>query len=416
MQALERKNKKKNFVWNALGLSFNAFNSLFFMIIVTLVNGVDLAGIFTYAFSLCCFFFVFSMYYTRTFQVSDSKNKFSFNEYLGCRVILSIVSLILIIVFSMISQFDFYKIFVIVLIMGFRTVEAISDCFYGVIQKHGELYKTGISLTAKAIGGVLLFLILDLLTHNLLLSIGTLIITNIIFFIFYDLKNYHKISKEKIHLSIKNISEILKICFPVFLFTALSIYLTNCQKYILTYFEPNDVQTIFGILIMPATFLNIVGAYLINPFINRMTILAKRHKYKDFQQQAKKILGILILGGIICVTVCWFIGIPILNIIYNLDLSNYRLSLVIIVLSAVFYAATMIISNFLTILKNNVWQSVIYIIVSIFATISSLWLITQNGINGAVVSFLISGLLLALLYLILFSKAIYNLKKRQRDG
>ncbi len=42
---------RKNFIWNTLGTGFNAFNSLFFMIIATRVNGVSQAGIFSIAFS-----------------------------------------------------------------------------------------------------------------------------------------------------------------------------------------------------------------------------------------------------------------------------------------------------------------------------------------------------------------------------
>ena len=37
----ESKQFKKNFIWNTLGTGLNAFNSLFFMIIATRVNGVD---------------------------------------------------------------------------------------------------------------------------------------------------------------------------------------------------------------------------------------------------------------------------------------------------------------------------------------------------------------------------------------
>ena len=31
---------RKNFIWNVLGTGLNAFNSLFFMIIVTRINGI----------------------------------------------------------------------------------------------------------------------------------------------------------------------------------------------------------------------------------------------------------------------------------------------------------------------------------------------------------------------------------------
>ena len=54
--------EKKNFIWNALGLTFNSLNSMFFFVTAELINGVNDAGVFTYAFSLCCLFFVFSIY------------------------------------------------------------------------------------------------------------------------------------------------------------------------------------------------------------------------------------------------------------------------------------------------------------------------------------------------------------------
>ena len=40
---------KKNFIWNTLGTGLNAFNSLFFMIIATRINGVEKAGVFSIA-------------------------------------------------------------------------------------------------------------------------------------------------------------------------------------------------------------------------------------------------------------------------------------------------------------------------------------------------------------------------------
>ncbi len=44
-------NTKKNVIWNMIGTTANAFNSLFFMIIVTRINGLKDSGIF-----YTCFF------------------------------------------------------------------------------------------------------------------------------------------------------------------------------------------------------------------------------------------------------------------------------------------------------------------------------------------------------------------------
>ena len=46
------KNLKLNAIWNTLGITVNSFNSLFFLIIINRVNGVEIAGIFSFAFSI----------------------------------------------------------------------------------------------------------------------------------------------------------------------------------------------------------------------------------------------------------------------------------------------------------------------------------------------------------------------------
>lgn len=49
-------NLRKNFTWNLVGSTAWAFVSLFYMMIVTRINGIDDAGIFSFAFSTASFF------------------------------------------------------------------------------------------------------------------------------------------------------------------------------------------------------------------------------------------------------------------------------------------------------------------------------------------------------------------------
>ena len=75
-------NTKKNVIWNMIGTTANAFNSLFFMIIVTRINGLKDSGVFTLAFSLACLFCFIGNYEGRVFQVTDVKQDFSNKEYI----------------------------------------------------------------------------------------------------------------------------------------------------------------------------------------------------------------------------------------------------------------------------------------------------------------------------------------------
>lgn len=408
------KNNTKDFIWNAVGLTFNAFNSLFFLIAVKLINGMNDAGIFTYAFALCTLFYVLATYFNRPYQVSEYKHHFSFNDYLTCRIILSIISFIVIFAISLISGFDTYKILVIILLLTFRVIESISDCFYGAIQKQGKLYQTGISLTIKALIGLVIFILVDIITKNLLISIIALTLVNIFFLIIYDLPNFRKLYTDKIKLTAQKTRKILKICFPIFLFSALSIYLSNCQKYILTYFEPNDIQTIFGILIMPATIISLVGAYLINPSINILSNLHIQKNYISFSKVTKKIFSTIIISGIIIFAVAFIIGIPIINFIFQINLNSYKPLFLIVMLAAIFFAICMIISSILTVLEKIKQQSIFYIITAIISTIISIFAIINFGIAGAIYSFLISSIILLICYIVAYYLCIKKLKKEHQ--
>ena len=57
-----KNNLKKNFIWNLIGSTINSFTSLIFLIIVTRINGIEAAGIFTFAFSTACLFYIIGIY------------------------------------------------------------------------------------------------------------------------------------------------------------------------------------------------------------------------------------------------------------------------------------------------------------------------------------------------------------------
>ena len=84
-------NTKKNFIWNLLGTTANAFVSLFFLIIVNRINGTSEAGIFSYAFSIACLFYIIALYYNRVYQVADTKNTYTKNQFISNRKVFKVI-------------------------------------------------------------------------------------------------------------------------------------------------------------------------------------------------------------------------------------------------------------------------------------------------------------------------------------
>lgn len=125
---------KKNMFWNMVGTTLNAFNSLFFMVVVTRINGPDDGGVFTLSFSLACLFFTVGVYAGRTYQVTDH-GEFTDKEYLFHRFVCVIIMVFVAIIYVIFKGYDQYKLLVILLLTLFKALEAFTDTIYGILQK-----------------------------------------------------------------------------------------------------------------------------------------------------------------------------------------------------------------------------------------------------------------------------------------
>ena len=82
--------------------------------------------------------------------------------------------------------------------------------------------------------------------------------------------------------------------------------------------------------------------------------------------------------------------------------------------AAILSAISIIVSNILTILRDNRRQLIIYAFVSIITTIVSIILIRSNGILGASIAYCLSQVVCLLLFIILYIFDIRRLYKGER--
>lgn len=402
-------NKKRDFIWNLIGTSINSFNSLFFMIVINHINLKSEAGVFTYAYSLICLFFILATFYNRVYQISKS-DKFSSKDFILYRVLSSIFTVIIVFLFSIINGYNLFKLSVIMLICLFRMIEAISDAVYGVLQYKGYLYKSGISLSLKGIIGLIGFTLVDYFTKSITLALVSLIILNLAFFYFYDYKNVKEYLNGKV--SFNNILLILKETLPIFIYSFLAMYVANICKYMLDYFDTEEAQNIFGIIFMPSTVIGLCSAYIVVPIITSLNDLLKSKKYKEFNKLVSKMMIILVGVGVVAIIAAYVLGIPVLNVLYGMDLSNYKNLLLLVLVGATFYTLANVYSQVLVLLNVHKMQTLIYVVMSIVSTLICYLLISSYKLSGSVYSYVIFMFILLILYLILY---FYTLIKRRNE-
>lgn len=398
-------NTKKNFVWNMIGATVNSFTSLIFMIVVTRINGTKEAGIFTFAFSLACLLQVISNYSGRTFQVTNTDKEIKDSDFVYNRISSCIIMIIFVIMFLLAKNYGMYKNIIILLFILYKGIESFTDVFYGVIQKNDELYKVGVSLFLKGIIGVINFLIFDFLTHNIIISISSLILTNLAVTIFYDYKNFIPIYQKNNYNSINN-RKLFKLGIFVFGFTFLTQYMLNAPKYAIDDLLSDEMQAIYGIVSMPASFIVLCSQFIIQPLLVKITNLIENKENENLLKLCIKTISAILIIGCISLVLAYFLGIQVLDLIYNVNLEDYLLPLLVIIVGATFFSMSFVISNVLTAMRKTFIQIIFYIICSIVILFLSKYMVLNYGVLGGTISYAITMMDLFALYICYFTKVI----------
>ena len=402
-----KKNFRKNFIWNIVGTMLNSFISLFFLVAITRINGVNDAGIFSFGFAVACLLFQIGIYFGRTFQVTEN-TKISDKSYFVSRIVTVVLMLAIAFIYSLTKSEDSFKFWVVLSLCGYKALEAFADVIYGFFQKYEDLYISGISLTLKNVIGFGLFLILDAVTGNMLIAILSMLLVHILVIIFYDFRKMQKYHVLHGHAEKSDLISIFKNGFFPFMLSFLSLLLVNSPKYAAESFTTNDIQTYLGIIMMPATIISLAAQFIVYPYLPIINTFIKEHKPAKVFKLTNRISLYVIGIGAICTLLAFLLGIPVLELVYGVSLSSYRGLLVLIMIGAIFNACVYVLSSALVALRKLKLQTFGYLIIAVLSFFLARLLVYHFSIDGACLSYLIANFVLCLFYFVL---TIFTLKK-----
>lgn len=397
-----KKNSKKDFIWNTLGSLLNSFISLFFMIVVTRLNGLQEAGIFTFSFSSACIINMLALYSGRTYQVTDDNKIVSHATYIVSRIITCSVGIIVTVLFALFNGYSFNKMLIFITLCSVKCLEALIDAYYGITQKKGYLQYVGKSMFARSMISFLCFSIVDFVTKNLILSCIVYLLITILFLFFVDQKIANQVESIKMYFSSKELKSLFTKASYVCMFSLIVTIGINIPKYAIDAFSTEEVQAIYGIVSMPATFVMLLGQFILQPSLVKMGTYYHDNKKKEFDSIVFK-LSAAILGIMIVVLPCaYFLGIPVLNILYGVEFSEYKWALQIILLGAAFYTISQILLNALVTLRCTKEQLYLQLF-SLFSNILvSYTLVKYFGLWGSIWSYFFVLSIQFILYVILY--------------
>jgi O-antigen/teichoic acid export membrane protein len=383
---------RKDYFWNTLGVFFQNGSTILLLVIITRINGIEASGLFSFASAVAIVLFAFGLWGGRLYQVSDIKREFDHRSYIVARVLLGMTMVIGAIAFSVVNGYDVYKSFVIILLVLFKAIESVADSVYAVMQVHGNLSNVGKSLFYKSVLGITLFLIIDLITGNLILSSVAIIAVNVVFFWLYD--TY--IAKKSADIKIKSVSvgkhvreavSILRRTVTIFAVTFLATFSINIPRFFIDKFD-NDQIGYFGIIAMPVTLIGLVMSFILQPNVVQLTKLYSRAQYDGFQSIVNKIIAATFAIGIIVALGAYIIGVPVLSAVFGLDFGSHKTELMVMVAGGIVTALVAVFINLLTIMRKFKAQFYTLLLTNVLLAVVSVFLVQLHGILAGVLLFM----------------------------
>lgn len=400
--------KKSEIIWNTLGSFVESLLSAVLLMFCTRLNGTEIAGMFSISFATATILNAIGDFGIRIYQVTDTNRKYKFGDYLLARVFVVITMVIIGILFVNISGYTAEKLWICIALIMFKVIDNLSETYQGEFQLRNRLDLGGKSMVIRVSSSLIVFFITDVITKNVIFSCITFVLTNLTLFLLWDVRILSKFQKLEIKYDKNNIKEILLDCLPLAISTGLSLYIINATKYAIDNFGDYTMQTYFNVIYMPTFVINLVSAFVIKPFLKTFGDLWNSKEYLKFIKSISLIILIL-AGATICIDIaCALLGVPVLSFIYGIDLSPYKMEMILLVISGFFYASATVMLYALSTIRKQKLTTIAYIITSVIALIASNICVNKWQMEGAIVSNMITTVTLFVLLVIFF---LYELKK-----
>lgn len=404
--------KKSEIIWNTLGSFVESLLSAVLLMFCTRLNGTEIAGMFSISFATATILNAIGDFGIRIYQVTDTNRKYKFGDYLLARVFVVITMVIIGIIFVNISGYTAEKLWICIALIMFKVIDNLSETYQGEFQLRNRLDLGGKSMVIRVSSSLIVFFITDVITKNVIFSCITFVLTNLTLFLLWDVRILSKFQKLEIKYDKNNIKEILLDCLPLAISTGLSLYIINATKYAIDNFGDYTMQTYFNVIYMPTFVINLVSAFVIKPFLKPFGDLWNSKEYLKFIKSISLIILIL-AGATICIDIaCALLGVPVLSFIYGIDLSPYKMEMILLVISGFFYASATVMLYALSTIRKQKLTTIAYIITSVIALIASNICVNKWQMKGAIVSNMITTVTLFVLLVIFF---LYELKKSKME-
>lgn len=402
----------KDFVWNMVGSTCYSLSSIVYLMLVTRICGVVPGGIFALAYATAQLLLTFGRYGMRTYQATDTKRERSFREYGFTRIITCVGMVLLSLPYCLAMGYDVERVLIFVLVAGMKMIDAVEDVFHGELQRSEHVAAMGKCLTARNVFSCIVFGGVILATRDLLATCLVTDVLSLAFCLGINSLAVRRNCPQDTRFTMEDVRELFVVCFPIFISTFLSLFLYNIPKYAIDFYLTEDIQTYYSVLFMPSFVVTLFSDIITRPLLTSIAI-AWDEDLARFTSLTKNIYLLILVGTVCVVPGGHYIGRWMLELIYGVDLSPFKLEFVILLIGGGLSAAVYITYNILISIRAQRFIIVGYLGVALLAIPLTYLAVGSFGMMGAACSYLLTCLALEIVFA---SVLLMQMLNKRRGG
>lgn len=401
----------KNAMYNTVGvLIYCICQWATTMVVVRMFDTYDSAGIFQLAISVTNIFYAISTYNMRTYQISDTKGEYSDNEYIGTRIVTSIISLLLCTVYAIFNGYSAKVVLCICAYMIFKLSEAIVDVLHGIDQKNYRMDYVGISYIIRGIVMLASFVLAIKFTGDILSSMLIMAASCFAVVLLFDIPKTKKFNSLVPSFNIKKIGKMLLVCLPAVLASSAFAAVVTVPRQMLERLYGESILGYYATVATPVVVIQVLATSIFNPMLTALAEDYNEGRKSKFIATICKTQLFIAAIAVASLIGAYFLGKFALTLLYGSSIDPYTYLLYGCILCAVLYTVCWMISSVLIIIRKLNYCMIISIAALLISAVCSKPMIEKFYMNGVSFDIILCYIIFAILGMGII---IFNLKKRK---
>lgn len=423
---------RSNFFWTFAGNVVYAGCQWGMLVAIAKIGSPEMVGRFVLGLALTAPVIMLTNLQLGVVQATDAKREYSFGDYLGLRIVATVVAVPVIMGIALASHRDTETVLTILAITIAKAFEAVSDIFYGLFQQRERLDRSSKSMILKGVLSLAAFAAALYVTRTILWGAVALAVVWATLLVVYDIPwgarllradsaalpgTDHRRLRELVRPRFERpmLMKLVRLALPLGIVGMLMSLQTNIPRYFVEHFMGVRKLGIFAgvaYLMMLGRLLIIALGQSASPRLARYYADGNGRAYRWLFVRLTAIGVALGAAGILIVSLA---GRQLLTMLYSPIYAQYANVFTLTMIAAGISYVALFVRNAITAARYFTVQMPLLIGITIVLTLCSLRLIPVYGLTGAAWALIAAAIVEIVGNVAIFAHALSSLNKRAKQ-